>query len=114
MSNQRQRFDVAAEKVLLTVDERASLIILHEDTYEIWLRDGIGLEIKRKRLNSIMEVLELLATVLEPEAAHEWLKSRNTSMAPKIPAAVLRVGKVENVLAEVTAMAGEIASFTVD
>lgn len=48
----------------------------------------------------------LLATVLKPEAAHEWLNSRNTSMAQKIPAAVLRVGEAENVLAQVEALAG--------
>lgn len=97
MSNRREQFDAAAEKVLLTTDERASLLVLHEYEYLTWLREGRGLEIRSRRFAEIIGALVLLSKALPPEEAHAWLFSRETSMAPKIPVAVLRVGTVEDV-----------------
>lgn len=97
MSNRRERFDEAADKVLLSTDERASLLVLHADEYLNWLKDGRGLEIRPRRLAEITGALVLLSKVFSPREAHDWLLSRETVMAPRIPAAVLRVGNVEDV-----------------
>lgn len=96
--NQRQSFDVAAENLGLDLDQRASMLVLHVNPYSHWLETGEGLEISRHRLKDITVTLELLAVACDnPERAREWLYSPEPGMRDRIPAAVLRVGKVDEV-----------------
>ena len=106
MANQRTKFDQAADELGLDLDQRASLLVLHEDPYLKWLESGHGLEISRRRLVEITDVLLLLATVHSPESARSWLYSPDQNMRSRVPAAVLRVGKVDEVRDHVEAMGG--------
>lgn len=106
MANQRTRFDEAADDLGLDRDQRASLLVLHEEPYQHWLETGQGLEISRKRLVAITGVLLLLRLVYAPSAAREWLYAPSPHMRSRIPAAVLRVGKVDDVRDLVEAMGG--------
>lgn len=106
--NQRQRFDEVASQLGLDMDERASLLVLHVEPYLHWLETGKGLEISRSRMKEITETLKLLlfAYSSEPARAHQWLYSPEPNMRLRIPAAVLRVGKVSEVRDQVEAMGG--------
>lgn len=104
MSSRGERFDRVADRLKLSGDHRASLLVLHEDEYLTWLGEGIGLEIKEQRLIEITETLELLSVLMLPDAANQWLRDRNDYLDGKIPGAVLRVGKVRDVRALVEAM----------
>lgn len=106
--NQRQSFDQVAYQLGLDIDQRASLLVLHVDPYLEWLESGKGLEISRRRLVEITETLKLLACVYngDSDRARHWLYSRETNMSPRIPAAVLRVGKVSEVRDQIENMTG--------
>ena len=106
--SQRQMVDEAASQLDLDGDQRASLLVLHVDPYVEWLKTGKGLEISRRRLMEITETLKSLAYVFngDSDRARQWLYSRETTMRPKIPAAVLRVGKVGEVRDHVENMMG--------
>lgn len=104
--NQRQSFDVAAENLGLDLNQRASMLVLHVNPYTHWLETGEGLEISRRRLKGITATLELLAVAYRgnPDEALEWLYSPEPNMRSRIPAAVLRVGKVDEVRDQIEAM----------
>ena len=106
MANQRQRVDEAADNLGLDTDQRASLLVLHEGPYLCWLESGKGLEISRRRLVEITEVLLLLTVIYPPERAQTFLYSPNRLMRSRIPAAVLRVGRVDDVRDIVETMGG--------
>jgi hypothetical protein len=90
----------------LDTDQRASLLVLHVEPYLEWLDSGEGLEISRRRLKEITETLELLKVAYSSDLdrAREWLYSPEPNMRSRIPAAVLRVGKVGEVREQVEEM----------
>lgn len=106
--NQRQSFDLAAENLGLDLDQRASILVLHVNPYAHWLETGEGLEISRRRLEDITATLELLAVAFrdKPERARDWLYSPEPAMRERIPAAVLRVGRVDEVRDQVESIGG--------
>lgn len=108
--NQRQSFDLVASQLGLDTDQKASLLVLHVDPYLDWLESGKGLEISRRRLKEITETLRLLKVAYSSDLdrAREWLYSPEPNMRSRIPAAVLRVGKVREVRDQVEAMVGFI------
>lgn len=106
--NQRQSFDEVASELGLDMDQRASLLVLHIDPYLNWLETGKGLEISRSRMKEITATLKLLSNAYrsDPGRARQWLYSPEPSMRRRVPAAVLRVGKVSEVRDQVEAMGG--------
>lgn len=90
------------------MDQRASILVLHVDPYIHWLKTGDGLEISRRRMKEITETLMLLAAAYgdSPERARQWLYAPEANMKSRIPAAVLRVGNVDEVRDQVENMGG--------
>ena len=106
MANLRQRYDEAADNLGIDTDQRASLLVLHEGLYPQWPETGKGLEISRRRMVEITEVLILLAVIYPPDRARTFLYSPNQLLRARIPAAVLRVGKVDDVRDLIETMGG--------
>ncbi len=92
----------------LDLDPRASMLVLHVNPYLHWLETGESLEISRSRLKDITATLELVAVAYrdKQEGAREWLYSLEPTNMGRIPAPVLRVGRVDEVRDQVESIGG--------
>lgn len=74
-------------------------MLLYEHNYGEWLSHQIPLEISDSRLTDITNALERLASLVTPEAAHEWLYKDCPALRRRVPARILRVGPIQDVVA---------------
>jgi putative toxin-antitoxin system antitoxin component (TIGR02293 family) len=94
------------EELDLDQAEIATVLGASPRTVARWLRAETSPSREaRERLLEFLAVLDRLAGVLHPGAAHDWLFTPNATLGNEKPATLLREGKYREVLGAVDALA---------
>ncbi len=101
-----QRLRGAAEKTDLDQGDLAGLVGTNPRTVARWLSAETEPRTDaRRKLLEILAVLESLSSVLEPQAAHDWLFSPNALIEHHKPMELLEAGDWRRVLGLIDALA---------
>jgi putative toxin-antitoxin system antitoxin component (TIGR02293 family) len=109
MANQAtlaRRLRGAAENTDLDQADLAGLVGTNPRTVARWLTEQTEPRTEaRRKLLEILAVLESLSSVLEPQAAHDWLYSPNSLIQHRKPIELLEAGDWRTVLGLIDALA---------
>ncbi|MGA2929307.1 MAG: hypothetical protein ABSG43_25625 [Solirubrobacteraceae bacterium] len=101
-----ERLRSAAEKTDLERADFAAVVGTNPRTVARWLSEESEPRTEtRRRLLEVLAVLEALSSVLQPQAAHDWLYSPNPLVKHRKPIEMLEAGDWRTVLGLIDALA---------